>query len=328
MARGENQKQKLFRILEILFDRTDEEHGITTAELISVLSEYGISAERKSIYDDFLALGELGFTVEKLPTRPATYTLVERVFELAELKLLVDAVQSSKFITAERSRALIEKLKIFAGRHKAGELSRQVWVEGRAKTMNKSSIYTIDAIHSAINGGLLIEFRYFYYNAEKERAMRRGGAVYHVAPLALIWSEENYYLVGYDEDQGDVRNYRVDKMIDVCISNTPPSEEAKSHSLNSADYSRSVFGMYGGEETLVTLWCRNSIANVIVDRFGTEPTFVKDGYGFRVSVRVRVSPNFFAWLMSLGPKIRIIEPKSVRDSFVAELSATLGGYEE
>jgi len=327
MPKREGQKLKLLRLLQLFYEHTDESVGLTMPEIISGLSELGISAERKSIYDDLFALDELGFTVEKLDTHPVSYTLTSRIFELAELKLLVDAVQSSKFITEAKSRELIDKLKLFAGKVGRGELSRSVWVEGRAKTMNKATIYTIDSIHKAINESLQISFRYFSYDSEKKKQYRHGGERYKVSPISLIWSDENYYLVAFDESIGERRNYRVDKMESVMLEDEKRSEEALSYSINSADYSQKVFGMYDGEERLVTLECKERLANVIIDRFGNDHTFVKVEGGFRVSVRVIVSPIFFAWVMGFGSGVKIISPSEVRDEFLRELRLTLSNYD-
>lgn len=311
MARGERQKEKLIRILEILMKQTDEEHGISVAELILQLSDMGISAERKSIYDDFLVLSDLGFTVEKLSTRPVTYYLADRIFELAELKMLVDAVESSKFITAAKSRDIISKLEIFAGQHRSRELARQVYVEDRVKTMSSAAIYNVDAIHSAINANKRISFKYFEYTAEKKRVFRHGGERYEASPAALIWSEENYYLVAYDGRDGQRKNFRVDKMADITVLDLPRCEMAVAERFNPASYARKIFGMYGGREELVTLECRESLAGVIIDRFGQEPTFVKTDFGFKVSLRVMVSPTFFAWVLGFGKDMRILSPESV-----------------
>ena len=329
MAKRENQKVKLIKLLGLLMARTDMDEGLTLSEIIDGLAEEGISAERKSIYDDMQALSDLGFTVEKLPTRPTTYTLSERVFELAELKLLVDAVQSCKFITPERSRNIIDKLRLFAGKKGAGELSRQVYVEGRAKTMNKATLYSIDSIHTAINSAKQLSFRYFGFNSEKQKVYHRSGESYSVSPLHLCWDDENYYLVGIDESEGVRKNFRVDKMDSVRVIDLPRSEDALNVGGNSADYSRKIFGMYGGEEVLVTLECHESIANSIIDRFGTEPVFIKlPGGVFRVSVRVIVSPNFFAWVLRFGSRLKIISPDKVTEQFVSELRSTLAVYED
>lgn len=326
MPRSEKQKQKLIRLLEIFMTRTDSRNGLSMPELISALGEYGINAERKSIYDDFLTLSELGFEVEKLDTRPPRYYISEPIFELAELKLLTDAVQSSKFITEERTRQLISKLKLFAGKNGAKELSRQVFVEGRAKTMNKSVIYAIDTIHSAINDRVMISFTYFDYDREKKQRLRHGGAPYTVSPLALIWDDEKYYLVAFDESAGAVKNYRVDKMLRVTLLDTQRSEVAEG-SFDTAEYSKKIFGMYGGTEESVTLVCEESLAGAIVDRFGTEPGFIPTEGGFKVTVRVMVSPTFYGWVCGFGGRIRIASPGWVREDYVSSLRRQIAGYE-
>ena len=327
MARSERQKEKLIRILEILMKHTDDEHGITVSELISMLEEYGISAERKSVYDDFLVLSDMGFTVEKLPTRPVSYYLADRIFELAELKMLVDAVESSKFITAKKSREIISKLEIFAGQHRSRELARSVYVEDRVKTMSTSAIYSVDAIHTAINADRAISFRYFEYTAEKKRVFRHGGEYYSASPLALVWNDENYYLVAYDERDKITKNFRVDKMSDVSVEERARCREALTEGFNPANYTRKIFGMYGGREELVTLECRESLAGVIIDRFGTDPAFIKTDFGFKVSLRVMVSPNFFAWVLGFGGAMRIISPASVVDEMKVRIREVEALYE-
>ena len=325
MAKSENQKQKLFRILEILMRYTDEDHGLTINEIISRLDEYGISAERKSLYSDFATLEELGFSVVRLYGNPPAYTLAERIFELPELKLLVDAIQSSKFITAEKSFEMIEKLKIFAG-SKAGELSRQVHVKDRVKTENSTTMYTIDLIHTAIKENVRITFAYFDYNVDKKRYLRHDGKKYNVSPKALIWSNDNYYLVGFDEDAGCIKNFRVDKMFKTQIVLEEASINSDFYRLNPADYSKKSFGMYGGREELVTIEAKEHLAGVIIDRFGKGTTFIKTEFGFRFSVRVIVSPTFFAWVMGFGSAMKIIEPLSVRDEMKAILKEISKNY--
>ncbi len=327
MARGEKQKEKLVRLLEIMMKQTDDEHGLTMSDIISYLGEYGITAERKSIYDDFAVLSDMGFSVEKLPTRPVTYYLADRVFELAELKMLVDAVESSKFITAQKSRDIISKLEIFAGKHRSRELARQVYVEDRVKTMSNSAIYNVDSIHSAINGNRSISFRYFEYTADKKRVYRHGGARYEASPIALLWNDENYYLVAYDEREKINKNFRVDKMADVTVNDRQRAGEALSDRFNPANYARKIFGMYGGREELVTLECRESLAGVIIDRFGSDSTFVRTDFGFKVALRVMVSPNFFAWVLGFGRDMRILSPASVVEEIKTRIKDVEALYE-
>lgn len=328
MAKSENQKQKLFRILEILMRETDEERGVTVNHIISRLSEYGISAERKSVYKDFAVLEELGFPVVKLFGNPPTYTLAERVFELAELKMLADAVQSSKFISASRSKDLIDKLKIFAGRGGSSMLCRQVLVEDRVKTDNSGVLYTVDAIHTAINSARQITFLYSDIGIDKKKIFRHEGRRYRVSPKSLIWSEENYYLVAYDEEVGSLKNFRVDKMAKVTLEKDEPSLAADGYKLNPADYSRKYFGMYGGREELVTLEAKERLAGVIFDRFGMNITPIKTDFGFRVAIRVMVSPTFFSWVMGFGSDMRILAPESVRAELIKILAEVRKNYED
>ncbi len=320
MPKSENQKQKLVRVIEILMRYTDDDNGITVAEIIEHLSEYGISAERKSIYSDFDTLEALGLPVLRLEGAPARYTLAERIFELAELKLLVDAIQSSRFITHEKSREIIDKLKLFAGERSSLLLNRQVYVEDRVKTENSATLYIVDSIHRAINRGVQISFAYFDYNSDKQKQLRHGGERYLVSPKSLIWSDENYYLVAYDERAGLIKNFRVDKMLRVKLEDSSISIAAERQRLNAADYSRKIFGMYGGSEELVTLEVRERLAGVMIDRFGPSGSFIKTPFGFKTSVRVMLSPTFYSWVMSFGADVRILSPQYVRDDFLKRLS--------
>ena len=328
MSRKEGQKLKLLRLLQLLIEHTDDTHGLTMPEMIAALGELGIKAERKSLYDDLITLEELGFTVEKTSTRPPRYYLSERIFELAELKLLVDAIQSSKFITEERSRLLIDKLKRFAGRYGASELSRTVYVEGRAKTMNRSVLYSIDEIHRAINENKRITFKYFSYDYMKERRFHRDGSLYCVSPVALIWREENYYLVAHDEGTDTTRNFRVDKMYKVSMTDTERRLPEGEERLNSADYTRKIFGMYRGEETAVTLDCDEDMANIIIDRFGQDVPFIKSERGFKATVSVMVSPLFYSWLSGFGTRLTVTSPEWVKRGYIEELEKILDSYTE
>lgn len=326
MAKKENQKQKLFRILEILMRESDEEHGLSMSEIISRLEEYGISAERKSIYDDFITLGELGFEVTHTATRPPKYKLENRIFELAELKMLVDAIQSSKFITAGKSREIIEKLGFFAGAYHSRELSRQVYVEDRIKTVNPASIYSIDSIHAAINDSRKLRFKYFDYNGEKKKVFRHNGAPYVVSPCSLMWDDEKYYLVAYDEGEGIIKNFRVDKMQDVTVTEEGKSNNSVLEKFNPADYSRKIFGMYGGTEELVTLECRDRLAGAMIDRFGMALVFIKTDFGFKFSIRVMVSPTFFSWVLGFGTDMRVLAPDAVREKLLLNLREIAENY--
>lgn len=327
MPKNEKYKQKLLRLLQILMEKTDEEHGLSMPEILLALEEYGIKAERKSIYDDFLTLEELGFSVGKINTRPPRYTLEERIFELGELKMLVDAIQSSRFISSKKCREIISKLEIFAGEHNSRELSRQVYVEDRVRNMNSSSFYNVDTVHFAINTDRKISFKYFDYDVNKNKVLRHGGKSYTASAAALLWNDQNYYLMAYDEDDGVMKNFRVDKMQSVSLLDEPRCEAVSFTNFNPATYSQKLFGMYGGEEALVTLECREKLAGVIIDRFGMDVSMIKSDFGFKVSVRVIVSPNFFAWVLSFGKEMRIVAPSEVRENFIATIREISENYE-
>ena len=319
MPRNEKGKQKLFRIVEILRRYTDEENGLTINEIIAKLSEYGISAERKSIYDDFLVLEEMGIPVSKNKSKQTRYYIDYHIFELAELKLLVDAVQSSRFITAKKSRELISRLEGFTSVYKSRELSRQVFVEDRVKTVNPASIYTVDSVHNAINGDKRLSFHYFDYDCEKKKKLRHEGRAYEVSPLCLMWSEDNYYLIAHEELTDKIKHFRIDKMLDVIVIDKTRGCAQIVERFNPSAYSRKLFGMYGGREELVTFECRENLAGAMIDRFGHDPVFHKTEFGFKFSLRVMVSPTFFAWVLGFGNQMRILAPSSV----IAELSEKL-----
>ena len=328
MARRENQKKKLLTLIKIFIKNTDESHGISMSEIIESLESEGISAERKSIYDDILTLGELGYDIVTLPTRPTKYTLLNRPFTLAELKILVDSVEASKFVTREQSREIIAKLREYAGKYHAHELSREVYVEERIKTENSLSLENIDKIHRAINENAKIAFRYFEYTKEKKPTYRHGGKRYVVSPEALLISDENYYLVAYESEGGISKNFRVDKMTDIEVLSEKRDKRVIDTRFNPAEYSKRSFGMYGGKEELVSLECRERLAGVIIDRFGKEITFFPTDFGFRVTVRVILSPTFFAWVMGFGGDMRVLSPVSVRRELLLRLDEVKKCYEE
>ena len=313
MPKGTNQKFKLYRLAQIMLEQTDDEHYITMPEIKEALARYDITADRKSIYADLRDLEVLGIEVEGEPVgKSYHYHVVSRPFELPELKLLVDAIQSSKFITEKKTNALIRKLEKQVSRYEAMKLQRQVFVSGRIKTMNESIYYTVDAIHNAISENKKIRFQYYQWNVKKEMELRRDGAWYHISPWGLSWDDENYYLVGYDSDAGEIRHYRVDKMLHIRMSDE--SREGKEHfrKLDMADYAKKSFGMFGGKEQKVKLLVDNSLAGVIIDRFGKEVMMIPaDPEHFTVNVTVMVSSVFLGWVFSLGERVKILGPEEV-----------------
>ncbi len=321
MPKGTNQKFKLYRLAQIMLEKTDDEHYITMPEILSALEAYGVTADRKSIYNDLRDLEVLGIEVEGEPVgNRYHYHVLNRPFELPELKLLVDAIQSSKFITERKTNALIKKLEQLVSQYEAVKLQRQVYVSGRIKTMNESIYYTVDAIHNAISENKKIRFQYYQWNVKKEMELRHGGAFYHISPWGLSWDDENYYLVGYDSEADTLKHYRVDKMLHIEMSEEKREGQEHFKKLDMADYAKKSFGMFGGKEQKVKLLVQNELAGVMIDRFGKDIMMIpKDEKHFTVNVDVRVSNQFLGWVFSLGNGVKIISPDEVVEQMKQEV---------
>ena len=311
MPRSSGQKLKLLYIMDYLLQYSDAEHPVTVKELIGHLAAQGVSAERKSVYDDIEALRTYGLDVEQVADGQLYgYYVASRRFELPELKLLVDSVQSSKFITRRKTNALIRKIETLASAYDAQRLERQVYVAGRVKTMNESIYYNVDAVHAGISEDKKIRFRYFEYTVAKERRYRRGGAYYVVSPYALTWDNENYYLVAYESGRSEIRHYRVDKMTNIATVDEPRDGAAAYRELDMAAYARKVFGMFSGTEERVKMRFTNNLAGAVLDRLGQDVSVIPDGgEHFTVSADVVVSPQFFAWLCGFGAEARLLAPE-------------------
>lgn len=309
MAKGANQKLKLLHLKQILERKTDEEHPLTTPELIELLAAEEITAERKSIYDDMEALRRFGVDVQSRKGKNQGWFIGQREFELAELKLLVDAVQASRFFTRRKSAQLIGKLERLASEPQAKVLQRQVFVDRRVKTMNESIYYHVDKLHAALAGGKCVSFKYFEYNVSKQKVFRREGKRYAVQPYGLVWDSENYYLVGFDRANREVRHYRVDKMAELAVVHLPELPGTPRAEFDMAAYAGKHFGMFRGREGKVRLRCQNRMVGVILDRFGQEVMLIPDGEEyFTVTVEAVVSPQFYGWLFSLCDGVELTAP--------------------
>ena len=313
MPRSSNQKLKLLYLMRYLLDNTDEEHPVSTNQIIHYLDQFDISAERKSIYDDIEALRTFGLDIERSESgRNSGYYIASREFELPELKLLVDSIQSSKFITHKKTVQLIKKLETLASVHEAQLLQRQVYVANRVKTMNESIYYNVDKIHSGISQNRKIRFKYFEYTVTKERRPRKNGAFYEMSPYALTWDDENYYLVAYDSEVDTIKHFRVDKMSDISVLELPRDGREAYEQLDLAVYSRKVFGMFSGEEKSVLMRFENHLVGAVLDRLGREVMIVPDGEEhFTVRTNVVVSPQFFAWVCGFVDGVQILSPDDV-----------------
>lgn len=313
MARSSYQKLKPLYIMNYLLQNSDEEHPVTIKQIVEYLGAQGISAERKSIYDDIEALRFYGLDIIHVDAgRFQGYYVAQRNFELPELKLLVDSVQSSKFITHKKTMTLIRKIEKLASIHEAQLLQRQVYVKNRIKTMNESIYYNVDAIHDGISQNRKIQFKYFEYTVEKTRHYRKDGAFYVVSPYALTWDDENYYMVAFDSEAGIIKHYRVDKMTDISTLEEHRDGRDAFEALDMAVYARKVFGMFSGEDVTVRLRFENHLVGAVLDRLGQDVMIVRDDDDhFTVSAEVVVSPQFFAWVCGFGAAAQIIGPEHV-----------------
>ena len=314
MSRGTNQKFKFTYLMKIMQEKTDDEHSLTMPQIMEELEKYDVTAERKSIYADFQDMTDK-FGVEIIKEqigRETYYHVGAREFELAEVKLLIDAIQSSKFITQTKSRELITKIKSFVSEHQAKQLQRQVYINDRVKTMNESVYYNVDDIHTAINQNKKIRFKYYKWDINKKLVPRHNGDWFVVSPWALTWDDENYYMVAFDNLDHKIKHYRVDKMMRISIEGEKRDGKEAFNNFDMAEYSKATFGMYQGKKTKVKIRLANYMCGVFIDRFGKDIIFLPiDEEHSEVYVDVNVSPQFFGWIFGLGKDVKVTGPSEV-----------------
>lgn len=329
MPKSSNQKLKLLYLMQYLLQNSDEAHPISVSQMIDELARHDIRAERKSIYDDIESLRLFGLDIIQSRGKTTGYYVGGRDFELPELKLLVDSVQSSKFITEKKTLGLIRKIESLASIYDAQLLQRQVYVRNRVKSMNESVYYNVDEISNAITQDRIIRFRYYDYTITKERRFRKDGAWYEISPFSLMWDDENYYMLGYDAHAEKLKHYRVDKMTEISALEQARSGKDEFKKLDMSQYSKKVFGMFTGEVQTVRLRFENRLVGPVIDRFGRDTLIVaSDESHFTVSVDVAVSPQFFAWVFAFGTAAEILSPESVREGFKQMACETLAHYSE
>lgn len=321
------QRLRTLYVMKILLRYSDENHTISSNDIVRHLKEYGVNAERKVIYTDIAILNKFGMDIETVPN--VGYYVNSREFELPELKLLVDAVQASKFITANASKTLIRKLESLTSEMNADQLQRQVFIRNRLKSGNTATYYNVDNIHAAISKNRQVSFKYCKWTTKKRLRMKKDGALYLVSPWALTWNDENYYLVGCIETDGriEVRHFRVDKMKNLAIMDAERVGRREFEGFDLAAFAKKTFGMYGGHDYLVTLNCENDLIGVIIDRFGKDIFIVPvDADHFRTTVQVAVSRQFLGWVISLGSGIRITDPDTVIEQMKEEIRRLTDQY--
>ena len=322
-------KLRLLYIWQILSEETDEDHILPAAEIEALLKRrYDVTADRRSIYSDIDTLKEFGIDIVTVKGNEHGYYVAGRDFELAELKILADSVQVSKFITRKKSEELIRKLKLLASVHQGKQIQKQITLLGRPKATNETIFYNVDSIHTAIYRDRQITFQYAEWNMKKSLAFKKGGALYHVSPWALVWDDENYYLVAYDQISAEERHYRVDKMRNIEILDTPREGQKALKTFDAADFGKRTFGMFTGETEDVVISAPEHMVGIFLDRFGRDIMPVpEENSRFHVSLPVTVSPQFFGWLTGLGSGVRIVRPASVKAQYTAFLKEILESYD-
>ena len=325
MAKSENQKLKILYILDYLQKNSHQDHPVRAAELMDMLQrQWGISCDRKTIYSDIAALQEYGLDIVSIPGRNGGYFIATRNFELPELKLLIDAVQSSRYLTEKKSRELIEKLCNQCSVHDAKLMRRDVLVSGRVKSMNETIYYNVDAIQEAIAQNCQISFRYFDWDLQGQRRYRDRD--YQASPYSLCQDNENCYLLALSSRHG-VTSYRVDRMSEITLLEQPrlPCPELTGKALTA--HANRLFQMYSGQETEVKLRFHRSLINVVVDRFGRDVLLIPDGEAhFVFTVTVAVSPIFLSWVIGFGSKAKILYPTHVIEACTAMCREALAQY--
>lgn len=331
MAKNKNQRLKLLYLRQILEEYTDADHGISMDRILELLSMRGIKAERKSIYEDIdVLINDLDMDIQRPAGRDFTYRLNSRLFDIAELKLIIDSVQSSKFLSEKSSREIIKHLSALCSRHEANQLHRDIILANRVKNEEDLISNNVGNINAAISTGKQISYKYFDYSIHKRKVYRKNGTPYQVSPYALVYSDENYYMLAYAEEHGEVRPYRVDRMegVKVLESSTRQGKEAFAK-IDLAQYQKYAFSMFSDNVQPVTMVFQNRLMNAVIDRFGRDILVMKeDDNNFRITVNVAVSNQFYGWVFGLGNMARIIGPEHVKQGMKELLESVHGEYED
>jgi predicted DNA-binding transcriptional regulator YafY len=319
-----NKKGRLLYMFKLLYENTDEQHPMSTNEIIDWFTKRGIPVHRKTVKDDIDTLVEAGYDIETIHTNHSSFYYDDREFEIPELKLLIDAVMASRFITDEKSRKITRKLTKFVSKYQAPQLVRHLYPAGRVKPNNEKIYYTVDNITDAINKKQKIRFQYEEYTPDKTKVLRNNGEVYENSPYALFWSNDFYYLIGFSEKHNRIIQFRVDRMVntEVMGEKAIPAPDG----FDAAEYGKEFFEMFCGEEAMVTLECENELMKTVIDKFGEEVETKKFGSDkFRAKVKVAVSPVFYGWVFQFGGEIKIIAPATAKKQYQKMLQEAMSG---
>lgn len=320
MAATNRQKMKLLYLMRMLEEETDSEHGLTMGDILERLEEEGISAERKSIYRDIQALRDFGLDVKTYNRHPVEYALVKSELGLSDIMMLVDAVQSSRFLTERKSSQLVKSLKGLASERERKLLDKRVHVQGRIKSLNESVFHNVDAIHAAIQQKRKIQFMYFKYGTDLKRHSKYSGKQYIETPVNVVYADGMYYLVAFNDVHDKFVTYRIDRMQLLQVSDEPATRNARIANYTFEDFEYQSFGMFDGEAVTVTLRVKEGLVDAVVDKFGNGVPVVKSSNeAVDLSVPVRISPQFFGWVAGMDGGVRICSPKRVATAYRAWL---------
>ena len=307
-------KQRILRLLKYLYRNTDDQHPISTNDLISMYRSENSRGNRSTVRDDINDLKKEGFDVVTKVSYNNSYFMGDRVFELPELKLLIDAVSEAQFISEKKSKTLIEKLSSFASVHQSQELTSNLYVPGKVKSKNEQIYYNIDRINEAINTGRRIRFQYTDYDPDKKLILHNDGEVYEHSPYCLVWNNGHYYAVGFSHKYNDIGSYRVDRMTEPEILDQAAVPQPEAFDLNR--YIHEQFSMFKGTETTVVMEAENELMRNIVDTFGEDvETWRASVDTFYFKTKVAISPTFYGWVFGYDGKLRIVEPKKLAEEY-------------
>lgn len=310
-----SEKSRLMVLYKYFYENTDEDHQVTYDDILQYLKDHDVPANNKTVRDDIQLLMDMGYDVVRVVSRPNRYFMGQRELEAAEVKLLIDAVSSSRFITEKKSRDLSRKLGNLASVYQRKNLRRNIYATHRVKTDNEEIYYTVDVVNNAINSRKKIAFQYSEYSVYGEKVLRNDGEIYELSPYALFWNDDYYYVVGWSDKHQNVSVFRTDRLYKPAILKEKAEKRPQDFKLE--DYSKRIFEMFDGEPTEVRLKCRSEFMKYIVDRFGDNlPVIVANDDQFVVTVEVSLSPTFYAWIFRFNGGIRILSPKKAIDEYV------------
>lgn len=321
-AEPNTMKRRLLLVQKLLYETTDQQHPLTTFEILDFLEENGIVTNRKTLKGDIDLMVECGMDIITIQSKPNRYFWGARRFEQAELKLLVDAVSSSRFITQRKSQIISKKIISLASEHEQKELKRNIYATNRIKASNESLLYIIDTVNNAISYKKKIAFQYSDYTPKKKKVLRNDGEIYTLSPYALFWNEDFYYVVGYSEKHDNISSFRADRICHIKLLAEKAEKRPKDFSLER--YSRQIFEMFDGETVRVKLECKNYLMRYVIDRFGEHvETEIATDETFYAYPEVALSPNFYSWLFKFAGEIVLLSPEKAKEEYIAKARSIL-----